>query len=382
MSAALARPLHLLPWEYFGTPSAPLGETRPPALPPDVLPLGRAAFRSRGGDYPPAVKDGREGSRGAIRSLSAAGAGQEGRVPMTALRRAEQGHGRVEIRWGTWRGSPIGHPTTHRGCRGTDVVIGSLAGSSHQSDALALLSQCSRSRGVSLHAILPRNVNNPPTTFVTTRPRGLVMFGVPAVHRGLITTRGRRVPSVFTLIELLVVIAVIALLGAILFTVSARARARQTVCLAHLKQIGPAFSAYTQDFDGGFPNTNDPYLFNGRRWRWCLVPYFGVGQRQGGQFVNLGGPTSILLCPSDTLSGTGYDATSYNYSAAFYHPTGVTEGLTIRNLRAVLADPGPGTQCVTRAESDVAFPALAGRRMVHEPRPRRNPEPGRLLGHH
>jgi prepilin-type N-terminal cleavage/methylation domain-containing protein len=163
----------------------------------------------------------------------------------------------------------------------------------------------------------------------------------------------------FTLIELLVVIAIIAMLAAILFPVFARARekSRQTVCLANCKQIGIAFAAYTQDYDGGYPNTNDPYLFNGRRWRWCLMPYLGIGQKEGANFSNSGGPTSLLLCPSDTLSGTGYDATSYNYSAAFYHSPTVTNGLTIRNLRSALSDPGPGIVCETQTESDVSFPA-------------------------
>ncbi len=163
----------------------------------------------------------------------------------------------------------------------------------------------------------------------------------------------------FTLIELLVVIAIIAVLAAILFPVFARARekGRQTACLANCRQIGLGFAAYTQDYDGGFPNTNDPYLFNGKRWRWAIMPYLGIGQTEGTNFSNTGGATSILLCPSDTLSGTGYDATSYSYSAAFYHSPAVTNALTVRNLRSALADPGPGALCETQTESDVRFPA-------------------------
>ena len=55
----------------------------------------------------------------------------------------------------------------------------------------------------------------------------------------------------FTLIELLVVIAIIAILAAILFPVfaQARAKARQTVCMNNMKQIGTSMLMYNQDYD-------------------------------------------------------------------------------------------------------------------------------------
>ena len=65
----------------------------------------------------------------------------------------------------------------------------------------------------------------------------------------------------FTLIELLIVIAIIALLAAILFPVfaQARAKARQTVCVSNLRQLGTAALLYAQDADGTFPHWDWDY---------------------------------------------------------------------------------------------------------------------------
>ena len=64
----------------------------------------------------------------------------------------------------------------------------------------------------------------------------------------------RQCASGFTLVELLVVIAIIAVLAAILFPVfaQARERARITLCMNNLKQLGTGFIMYQQDYDGGF----------------------------------------------------------------------------------------------------------------------------------
>lgn len=64
----------------------------------------------------------------------------------------------------------------------------------------------------------------------------------------------------FTLIELLVVIAIIAILGAIIFPVFARAReqARKVNCGSNLRQLGMALHLYAQDYDEGFPIEDGP----------------------------------------------------------------------------------------------------------------------------
>ena len=60
----------------------------------------------------------------------------------------------------------------------------------------------------------------------------------------------------FTLIELLVVVAIIAILAAILFPVfaSAREKARQTMCISNMDQLGLAFMQYVQDYDEQLPS--------------------------------------------------------------------------------------------------------------------------------
>jgi prepilin-type N-terminal cleavage/methylation domain-containing protein/prepilin-type processing-associated H-X9-DG protein len=64
----------------------------------------------------------------------------------------------------------------------------------------------------------------------------------------------------FTLIELLVVIAIIAILAAILFPVfaAAREKARQTSCLANVKQIALAMQLYGTDWDYKAPQALAP----------------------------------------------------------------------------------------------------------------------------
>lgn len=126
----------------------------------------------------------------------------------------------------------------------------------------------------------------------------------------------------FTLIELLVVIAVIAILASIIFPVftKAKEKARQTTCLANLKQIGLAFSMYLEDYEDYYPPCayvdnygmvpqTDPtypgyvfassigyqgqYLGHNITWRDEIFPYI----------KNI----RILKCPSSTLeAGTVY----------------------------------------------------------------------------
>ena len=61
--------------------------------------------------------------------------------------------------------------------------------------------------------------------------------------------------AAFTLVEMLIVISIIGLLAALLFPVFARVRegARTTSCSSNLRQLGLAFTQYTQDYGGRLP---------------------------------------------------------------------------------------------------------------------------------
>jgi prepilin-type N-terminal cleavage/methylation domain-containing protein/prepilin-type processing-associated H-X9-DG protein len=78
-------------------------------------------------------------------------------------------------------------------------------------------------------------------------------------------------PAGFTLVELLVVVVIIAMLASLLFVAlgGARARARTTVCLNNLHEIGLATQIYVNAHDS-YP----PAWINGtRRWMDLLAPY-------------------------------------------------------------------------------------------------------------
>ena len=163
----------------------------------------------------------------------------------------------------------------------------------------------------------------------------------------------------FTLIELLVVIAIIAVLAALLFPVFARARmaSYKAVCQSNLRQIGVAFSMYEADYDSCFPNTGDPYLWMGRRWRWPLQPYLALlAQRDpadpGNPNLSANQVPSILLCPADIVAPLQWDETSYGYSAAFYHTPEQIAGMTTVDLYSP-SSPAP----VTQSLAEVQYPA-------------------------
>jgi len=116
------------------------------------------------------------------------------------------------------------------------------------------------------------------------------------VHGLLVTytnkERARAAYTGFTLIELLVVIAIIAILAAILFPVFQKVRenARRASCASNLKQLGLAFTQYTQDNDELLP-THGHGTFVGAGW--------------GGQLFPLLKSADVYRCPDDATPPVG-----------------------------------------------------------------------------
>lgn len=163
----------------------------------------------------------------------------------------------------------------------------------------------------------------------------------------------------FSLMEMLVSTAIVAVLAAILFPVytGVRNTARRSQCSANLSQIAKAFQAYVADHHGAYPNTGDPFLWMGRRWRWPMKNYVGFyaaydpTDPSGANQITMRTDT-ILSCPLDPTRVERWDRTSYGYSASFYHSPEQVNSMTTAQLYT-----HPTPPCATVLCSQVRFPA-------------------------
>ena len=120
----------------------------------------------------------------------------------------------------------------------------------------------------------------------------------------------KRKKNGFTLIELLVVIAIIAILAAMLLPAlsKARERARQSVCMSNLKQIGVCFVMYIQDNDEWIPAANgEPKTSNWDTWagQSGILPYVKN--------------VKVYECPSSYIEGSFRKVPPPGTSCRFYH---------------------------------------------------------------
>src|SRR5580698_5265529 len=130
----------------------------------------------------------------------------------------------------------------------------------------------------------------------------------------------------FTLIELLVVIAIISILAAIIFPafMSARERARRTVCLSNMKQLGMTVAQYVEDDDSSYPNVaagGDSGV--GATGVWMYYNFYQDPESIFDAHKNAFDPTqssiypyvknkAVFVCPDDNTGQTTGDSYAYN----------------------------------------------------------------------
>jgi len=127
--------------------------------------------------------------------------------------------------------------------------------------------------------------------------------------------------SAFTVVELMVVVSIILILMTILMPALYKSKqtAHKLLCAGNLKQIGLAFSAYTNDYNNYFPvcRQYNPNVY----WYLHLLPPYINELKVGYRDLSKPGQKS-LYCPSQKIESGVSIYYSYGYNNLVYNANG------------------------------------------------------------